>query len=513
MTVSFRSVPFLSATIVALSFAFVVAAFVLVLVNANASAGMGDDLSRLAVSTAIIEHGIVTLRTDIGALESNVTIALNETAGINATLTEQLAYLNNYTCDQIERINGITPPCEGNIVVQGAGNVTVVPQPQYGIYVNGSILEDQLLADGNTITFIATALSITDMELTVLNMEAVKTLNNVTVNAQGNIDLIGQCGVDVYVSNVTGNVVIDTCRIENNVTALIIFLNDTYYAIQNETNVINATLISTQQLLVQLQAQLDAIKPLLVRDINGVTPMAQNLDLVAGPGIAIGASAGTVSVNNTGVITVNGLNDDGGVTFVAGPGITIVETPPNIVNISNTFADIFETPCTVRSMASGSVIIYFNQIVLPDASQPTQWTPFSSPNTKSNAICPEIFNGSTFTQPLGLWTVQLTVQIVASRSSGAVPAFGTTGVWAFGLKDDVTDEIKWLQSYYGTLVSNLDVLGVPPNPLQYLVGQVTMNGYVTPVGRTFTFVAYYENQDFVQMFTSMIVQVTSIRIA
>lgn len=514
MTASFRSVPFLSATIVALSFAFVVAAFCLVIVNASSSSGMGADLSRLAFSTAALENAIVVLSTDIGVLESNVTIALNETAVINATLTEQLAYLNNYTCDQIERINGITPPCEGNIVIEGAGNVTVAPQPQYGIYVNGSILEDQLLADGNTITFIATALSITDMELATLNMESVKTLNNVTVNAQGNIDLVGQCGVDVYVSNSTGNVVIDTCRIENNVTTLIIFLNDTYYAIQNETNVINATLISVSQLLIQLQAQLDAIKPLLVRDINGVTPTAQNLDLVAGPGIAIGGggSNGQVQVNNSGIVTVNGLNNNGAVTFVADPGITIQQTAPNIINVSNTFADIFQTPCTVRSSASVGGHVYF----IATTPQPTFWTGFSFPNVKSDPSCPDIFFGNKYIQQEGIWTLQVNIQLIVQFNQGINPPFDPDGLGAafsVGIQDDVTLETTWINSYYPTLAGPTDVIGFGPSPQTFLVGQVTMNGYVIPVGRQFTFVVYYFNANGKFLTWSNIAQVISVRIA
>lgn len=509
-TASYKSVPFFASSIVSFSFTLVMAAFIIIVVNRANAGGQGNNVALVLGSTSLITNRIAELAEEISYLQSNVTLMFNETTAINDTLTSQFEYLQNYTCQQIERINGLTPPCAGDFYISGAGNLTIIPQ-MYGIALNGTLLESQLLADANTITFIMNALGIADAELAVLNMQAIKTLNNVTVNATGNINLTGECGVDVYVSNVTQNVVIDTCRIENNVTTLIVFLNDTYYSIQNDTDAINATLISTTVLLQQLQFQLDALKPGLVTNINGQTPTDNNINVIGGDGIMVGAGSqtGTVQLNNTGVVTLNGLNDEGTVIIEAGPGTTVLVNNNDII-VSNTFADIFETPCTVRSGATGFLVIYANQFIFPFPWQPVQWTPFTA-NTKSDASCPEIFIGDTFTQPLGIWTVQLTAQFLGSLGTGTVPGTATGSTLSFGLRNDATDEVTWIQSVYVTLLNNLDVFG-SSSPM-YIVGQVTMNGYIIPPGQTFTFAAYYNNADFVNMSFGFFVQVTSIRIA
>jgi hypothetical protein len=486
-----RFVAFFSSLAVVISFSLVLSALIMTALNRSRDSEQGNQLGEIRVLNLLHTEQVIVLRNTVNGLQENITNAFNDTSVINATIIADLAFLDNYTCDQVERINNVTPPCNGTFFLTGAGNVTVNNLPGSNqLVINGTTLQVELNIDQGIINFIMSELSITDMNLATLNVEAIKSINNVTVDPMGNINVTGQCGVDVYISNVTKHLVVDTCRIENNVTALIIQLNQTYYFILNETQAINATIISLNQLLVQLQVQLNNLKPLLVTNINGVVfpDVNNNIDFLGGAGIGTRAAVGTLTINNTGIVSVNGLQVPN-VNVEAGVGIQVTRND-SVITITNTFADIFQQPCIVQSTSSVGFITYFAAPLFTGLNYPG-WSAFTA-NTKSYPSCPDVFSVESFFQPEGLWRVSITSQIVAALTSSPCNFCGFS--YTIGLQDQVTADIIWIRNFNPSLNSFDGITIIGTGSQIFISGEVLMNGYIIPPGREFKFIVYYYTQ-------------------
>jgi hypothetical protein len=178
------------AMIIAVSFVFVVNR-----TNTNSQNSAIDTLFReTEADWARTNEDWVLLRD----YQDRIADAFNETATINTTLQVDLQYLDAYVCQQYVRLNNVTPGCAGAFNITGTGNVTIDNDPGFArVIVNGTAFETQLNEDQLLITQILTNFAFTSLELSILNAEAVKSINGVTVNPQGNIDVNGTCGVEV----------------------------------------------------------------------------------------------------------------------------------------------------------------------------------------------------------------------------------------------------------------------------------------------------------------------------
>jgi hypothetical protein len=179
------------AMVVAVSFVFVVNRS-----NTNAQNAALQELFR-----GLTEDWARTVEdwTLLADYRSRILIAFNETAIINATLQADLQYLEAYVCQQYVRLNNVTPGCAGAFDVVGVGNVTIDNYPgEARVVINGTAFQTN--EDQTLITQIMSAFAVTSLELSILNAEAVKTINGVTVDPNGNINVTGICGVEVKFS-------------------------------------------------------------------------------------------------------------------------------------------------------------------------------------------------------------------------------------------------------------------------------------------------------------------------
>jgi hypothetical protein len=316
---------------------------------------------------------------------------------------------------------------------------------------------------------------------------------------------------------VYSNNTIATCILEQNITALLVFLNESYYLIVNETNSINATMITLDQLLSQLQVNMTALDATLIKSINGQLPIANQMLLSPGGSymaVADGAP-GHVVVSSKGVVTVNGVNLNRALSVVAGAGISVTQTAPNIVNVSNTVADLFANPCIMTAVTA------LNPLILPmvlNTPNEDGWWDFTS-ITKSYPACPTGFSFTAqpfpfppfvywthyWTQPAGMWQLRISIQYVAAQLA-TCPALNGCGLtWAIGLRDTVTGASQYFDSTY----FNVD-LSYTTNAGTYQA-QMFMNGYTLPVGRQYKFFAYYGGL-FITYSIFEQVQLTAIRI-
>jgi hypothetical protein len=496
------------------AFALMVSVSFVFLINrgtVNAQNSALDTLFRQTEADVIMmEQDWVLLRN----YQGRVTEAFNDTAVINATLQADLAYLNAYTCQQYVRLNNVTPECDGEFFMVGTGNITV-EEGASTVYVNGTLLENRLNVDQSLITAITSTFAMTSLELSILNADSVKTINGVLIDPSGNIDVNGTCGVEVYANNT-----IATCILQQNITALLVFLNESYYIIVNEPYAINGTMITLGQLLADLQANISALDATLIKSINGQSHVNNTMLVSAGSYMAMDDDppAGRVIVNSTGIVSINGVNVNRTVNIVAGPGMDITTTAPDTITVTNTVANLFSTPCVMTTTAGTYGLygifpsMYFNSITS------SGWQPFST-TVKSYPSCPSPY--STFTsyiwippyyyyrhrwqQPAGMWQVRISIDYTAAQLETCNA--NTCGItWGVALRDTVTGDYMWFNSIYWN-VGN-----------QYTInwgtfqGQILMNGYVNPVGRYYEFVAVYSSTTGPTLALQENVQVTTIRV-
>lgn len=108
-----RFVAFVSSLSVVLSFTLVLTAIVMTGLNRARDLEQGNELGQISLLDVLHTQQVIVLRETVNMLQDNITIAFNDTSNINATIVADLAFLDNYTCDQVERINNVTPPCNG----------------------------------------------------------------------------------------------------------------------------------------------------------------------------------------------------------------------------------------------------------------------------------------------------------------------------------------------------------------------------------------------------------------
>lgn len=461
------------------SFALLIGVIALVIVNNGYNNDNTRRITGLVQQLSVQTNELVVIYETIVLYQNNITIDFNETAQINNTLTEYVNFLSNYTCQQVERINNATPPCNGTFFISGAGNVTINDVPQYGITINGTAFVIQLDQFQTSIDLITNILSMTDAQLMQLDETALKTINNVTVDGNNNINIVGECGVEINVTDL--GIMISTCDLENNASALVIFLNDTYNNILNETNSVNSTLITIRSILLLLESQISNLQGQLVTNINGVYGTNHNVNIDASTGIAING----VTINNTGIVNVNGMNLNRNVDVIQGDGITIsTDVPSSTVTITNTIANVVSNPCISIVYAIGSPVSYN---FLSYVWQNTQWTAFPN-ETKSYISCPTVFTTTGYIQQEGIWTVRLEIPFSCGVSSACnLCSYSLT----IGLVDTVTSEAYPILTQTITLDNPNSYNDAGASTVAYMVGQRTFDSNVIPIGRELTFLIYF----------------------
>lgn len=497
-----RAVYYVAAFVSVVALSLVAAAVAITIINKGKFNVDNENLAALLLTTSEQQIALQNIANTLLLFEGNVSDAFNTTTYINNTLNADIAFLLNYTCVQIERINNITPPCSGDFFLNTTGGLTH-QNVTNGVILNGTAYVIELNQQQTTIDFITSLLSATNAELALLDSVAIKTINNVTVDTNGNINITGDCGVDINATSTLG-ILVSTCRIEQNISYLVLLLNETYVRIQNETDIINATFISIRQILIQLQSQIDALYPLLVTNINGVYPdSARNVNITAGPGIDVNG----VTISNTGVLRVNGINLNRNVDIVAGAGIVVDTIAPDNITITSTMGSIALQQCIVMVTAPAQVVptccCTLDPGCSPTCSCLNQWTfPFLAafgPEQKTFPSCPSIFGTSTYTQPpTGIWALKMEMTFGAFLASPFIHCTDAGGIVgcgafiAFGFQDTVTQEVRILQNLamnFNSYYANGNVIGSPLISL-YIVGETIMDSNVIPPGRNFTLVKF-----------------------
>ncbi len=278
------------------------------------------------------------------------------------------------------------------------------------------------------------------------------------------------------------------------------FLNESYYLILNETDSINATMITLDALLTQLQVNMTALDLTLIKSINGQLPV--NNQLLLNPGnayIKVTDGIGQVKVESTGIVTVNGVNLNRALTIAPGAGISVVQTPPNIVNISNTVADLFTAPCVISASTPGG---FSNLPMLRNTQNEDGWQGFYAP-VKSYPFCPQPFNSPfivyfeplcgcflgyyvhEFTQPAGMWQLRLSIYYSVGQIQTCPSAIGCSLSWSVGIKNTVTNDSQYLDTTFW------NIGGPYTTNTGFFQTQVLMNGYTTPPGTKFRFWVFY----------------------
>lgn len=509
-----RAVYYVAAFVSVVALSLVAAAVAITIINKGKFNVDNENLAALLLLTSEQQIVLQSIANTLTLFEGNISDAFNTTTYINNTLNADIAFLLNYTCVQVEHINNVTPPCSGDFFINTAGGLTH-QNVTNGVILNGTAYVIELDQQQTTINFLAALLSATDAELALLDSVAIKTINNVTVDINGNINIVGDCGVDINASSTLG-ILVSTCRIQQNVTYLALLLNETYIQILNQTDAINATFIYIRQILLQLQPQIDALIPLLVTNINGVYPDSdRNVNITAGPGIDVTG----VTISNTGVLRVNGINLNRNVDIVAGNGIEVDTVAPQNITITSTMGSIalqqcvnmavgmnqFVTPCCCSVICGAFVFppctCFLNTWIDAD------WAPFN-PEQKTYPSCPSIFGASTYTQPpVGLWAIKLEMPFSGFLSNPGVgwcnpsnngPNCGI--LISYGLQDTVTLEIFILQtvqiSFYDDLVGQNEVGSITS---AYMVGQIVMDSNVIPPGRVFNYVRFISDNTLVTL--------------
>jgi hypothetical protein len=479
-----RAVYYVAAFVSVVALSLVAAAVAITIINKGKFNVDNENLAALLLTTSQQQTALQNIADTLLLFEGNVSDAFNTTTYINNTLNADIAFLLNYTCEQIERINNVTPPCSGDFFLNTTGGLTH-ENATNGVILNGTAYVIELNQQQTTIDFITSLLSATNAELALLDSVAIKTINNVTVDANGNINITGECGVDINASSTLG-ILVSTCRIEQNISYLVVFLNETYISILNQTDIINATFISIRQILIQLQSQIDALNPLLVTNINGVYPdSTRNVNITAGPGISVSG----VTISNAGVIRVNGINLNRNVDIVAGAGIQVDTVAPDNITISSTMGSITLRQCVSTSVAP---------ILFTTTPSVNTWVYDGITFTgvqKTFPACPDVFTMTTFVQPpSGIWALKMEFFYNSFLTfNGVCLPFGSPyacsyGV-TYGLINSNTGKIHAIQSLWGNMRFGSTTIGNNIVDL-YIVGQIVMDSNVITPGTAFLPIRY-----------------------
>jgi hypothetical protein len=281
-------------------------------------------------------------------------------------------------------------------------------------------------------------------------------------------------------------------------------------------------MITLDQLLSQLQVNMTALDLTLIKSINGQLPINHQMLLGAGSYMKVTDDPllGHVNVSSLGIVTINGVNLNRALTVAAGAGISVVNTAPNLINISNTIADLFSAPCVITV----TTVLGFSELPMqvnarneigwlapnpPVKSYPSCPTPFSaSHDAFFNPFCPcfNFFWSHYFTQPAGMWQLRLTVGYTMAQIGTCLGPVGCSLTWAIGLLDTVTNDFQYFDSTF------INVGGPFTTNSGFYQGQMFMNGYNIPVGRQFKFFAYYASAYGITYLTFFNAEMTATRV-
>ncbi len=473
-------------------FAFIVVSVVMVILVHFSVISHSSLIAQITTQDVQYAARIIILNERVDFLEMNITRMFNDTSFINASIIADNVFLDNYTCDQLITINNMPNPCNGTFYIYGLGNITVHPGSLSNqVIINGTILKTQLNNDQAIIDFITTTLAIINADLTLLNLEAVKRINNITRDNAGNINLVGLCGVNVTqgFANTTSDIIIDTCGIQNNASSLVNLLNESYIMIQQDIVNINQTIANLTGEIAADQAAISSINPTLVKNINGQLPVDNDIDIVGGPGMAVtNVVNGSLTLTNRGVVTLNSLNSGRNVNIVGGPG-TGVSLNASGVTIVNTQAEITFTPCVVRAFGAipGGTLITAGVSPIGNIVSPSY--------TKTNPICPDVFSIDSniydhfvYTQPIGTWAVSVRVGFAMgstapfSLDSTCIPPGKVCGyMFLAGFVNDADgNDVRGAAIIY-PVTTNSD-----PFSTGSIFGQIAFTSDVTPIASRFS---------------------------
>lgn len=338
-------------------------------------------------------------------------------------------WVDTLDCIGVKSINGNTasPNPERNFTFDGDGGINIATNAFNTIYVNGTALKNQYDAEIQSISTLFDMTIATQVAISVLDAEVVKSINYVTPNANtSSITVYGECATQVYsISN--GTIAVDMCAISNNLTTA-------FDGIQYEFDSINIIVTELLQQTIVLVNETEvlynhavALNSSAIYTINNVPGVFNNLNLIAGTGISIanGTLSEEITIGNRGLIGINGFTTTQNNNIVAGAGITIIPGI-NSVSIRN---DYYVEPCrvTVTSLALYPAVI---------VSTGFTWTNFiqnwgTQTETPSSCYGATIFQRvdylgfpyGLFYMPEGLWTlsVDMILMWAPPRLSGFDP--------------------------------------------------------------------------------------------
>lgn len=448
--------------------------------QANAIAALQQILlynaSSLLNRTVLIEDDLVILR-QIIAFENDQVV--------------YVSYLiDEINCRGVKRINGEVPTADPgrNFWINGTGGIDVPNNGVDTVYVNATAIKTQYDNEQSQISTLFGMAMTTQMAINTLDGEVLKSLNTVVLpdNATKNMNVYGECGTDVYPdpNNATGIVYVDMCVLQQNMTNLFtgffFDLNQTEARLDEllleSITLVNDTNVTYQNAL--------ALENRSIFTVNYVPTTQNNIDLLAGPGIAIGNGTDywTLVLNNTGLVGVNGLNTSRNVDILPGLGIGITNDAINgVITVSNL---LFIEPCTVSSTSLASLVgmtfVPIPNVWLPF---PQYWAPpvFDPPGCTNANIFQTVFVGLTpyavFNMPPGTWTFSYTMLM---GIAGNRPQMQFALVGAF-----YTIPLNYL-------ISERPRTGPGPTPesIAFYISyhmEITLSDFVYPAGTQFSF--------------------------
>lgn len=386
----------------------------------------------------------------------NASVLLNQTVSIEDNLVilrqiiafedAQVAYvsylIDEINCRGVKRINGEIPTAdpERNFWINGTGGMDVPNNGVDTVYVNATAIKAQYDSEQSQISTLFGMAMSTQMAINVLDGEVLKSLNVVVLpdNATKNMNVYGECGTDVYAdpNNTTGIVYVDMCALQQNTTNIFdgIFFDFTEINARLD-QLLNESIVLVNDTNTTYENAL-AMENRSIFTINYVPTVANNINLLAGPGISIvnGTDYWTLVLNNTGLVEVNGLNTTRDIDILAGPGIGITNDAPNgIITVDNL---IFVPPCSVLSNSLG---LFGTGQFFPVASTwrpfPQNWGPpvFDPPGcTNANVfqtvqVGPDYY--AVFNMPAGTWTFSYDLVIVWADALQSQVVFGLVGAF------------------------------------------------------------------------------------
>ncbi len=274
-------------------------------------------------------------------------------------LSEELEVLNisNWLdildCIGVKTINGnsASPNPERNFTFYGDGGINIATNAFNTVYINATTLKTQYDNEIQSISTLFDMTIATQIAITVLDAEVVKSINYVLPNANtSSVNVEGECSTQIY-NLYNGTIAIDMCAISDNATAA---FDGIQYEFDSINVIISDLLSETNTLVNETEVVYNnalALNSSAIFTINHVESTFNNINLVAGTGISItnGSLAEEIVIGNTGLIGLNGLSTATNNNIAAGYGISIANGI-NSLTVTNVF---YTEPCraTVTSLS------------------------------------------------------------------------------------------------------------------------------------------------------------------